>query len=229
MNDWDNDPDVGANGTAIHGLLPGKLIRITIESGQASPGVLVALFTDNSWEYYSEMYVEGAGEFVELTLAVGENVVLSQASGDNVQISIVYVTEAAPVDIYSQPSIVPAAVSSELDNHGEERIHIAPYAEPEQATPTPPAPSLCTSASVSVGSNHISLEGGFDLDSGRLVLVGYPVDLNGWYYPAEGEADPYIELESSVTLDDGIYVNVEITPSEAPIVGCLNLTVYAPH
>lgn len=76
LNDWDTDPDVGADGTAIYGLLPGKLIRITIESGQASPGVMVALFTDHGWEHYSEVRVEGTGEFVELTLAAGENVVL---------------------------------------------------------------------------------------------------------------------------------------------------------
>lgn len=145
LNDWDTDPNVGANGVAIYGLLPGKLIRITIESGQAYPGAMVALFTDNSWDYYSEMYVEGTGEFVELTLADGENVVLSQASGDNVQISIVYVTEAAPVDVYSQPSIVPAAVSSELDNHGEERIHIAPYVD---VTLPEPGPEVCAELSV---------------------------------------------------------------------------------
>ncbi len=33
----------------------------------------------------------------------------------------------APDDLYSYPSIVPAAVSSELDDAGEERIHFAPY------------------------------------------------------------------------------------------------------
>lgn len=33
-------------------------------------------------------------------------------------------------DLYSYPSIVPAAVSSELDESGEERIHIAPYMDP---------------------------------------------------------------------------------------------------
>lgn len=32
-------------------------------------------------------------------------------------------------DLYSYPSIVPAAVSSELDESGEERIHIAPYVD----------------------------------------------------------------------------------------------------
>lgn len=34
-------------------------------------------------------------------------------------------------NFYSYPSIVPAAVSSELDDSGEERIHIADYADPE--------------------------------------------------------------------------------------------------
>ncbi len=36
---------------------------------------------------------------------------------------------AAPDSLYEYPSIVPAAVSSELDEAGEERIHIAPYVE----------------------------------------------------------------------------------------------------
>ena len=34
--------------------------------------------------------------------------------------------ETAEVDMYAQPSIVPAAISSELDHTGEERIHVAP-------------------------------------------------------------------------------------------------------
>ena len=38
-----------------------------------------------------------------------------------------YVSE----DLYSYPSIVPAAVSSQLDDNGEERIHIAPYIDEE--------------------------------------------------------------------------------------------------
>lgn len=138
MNDWDADPDAGASGAAIYGLLPHSLIRITIESGQASPSVRVALFTDYSWEYYSEVYIEGIGEFVELTLSPGENIVLSEDSNNTVQVSIVYMTEEAPVSIYSQPSIVPAAVSSQLDVTGEERIHIAPYAD--VAVPNPPDP-----------------------------------------------------------------------------------------
>lgn len=43
--------------------------------------------------------------------------------------------EVEITDIYSQPAIVPAAVSSELDNHGEERIHIAPYVDPPELSP----------------------------------------------------------------------------------------------
>lgn len=42
-----------------------------------------------------------------------------------------------PETVYDYPSLVPAAVSSELDNHGEERIHIAPYEDvkfPPQCT-----------------------------------------------------------------------------------------------
>lgn len=34
--------------------------------------------------------------------------------------------EPVEVDLYAQPSIVPAAISSELDHTGEERIHVAP-------------------------------------------------------------------------------------------------------
>jgi hypothetical protein len=42
------------------------------------------------------------------------------------------------VPLYSYPAIVPAALSSELDNHGEERIHVAPYIDEAEYTPTPP-------------------------------------------------------------------------------------------
>lgn len=45
--------------------------------------------------------------------------------------------EAEVTNIYDLPAIVPAAVSSELDNHGEERIHVAPYIEPAQEEPKP--------------------------------------------------------------------------------------------
>lgn len=41
-------------------------------------------------------------------------------------------------DLYSYPSIVPAAVSSELDESGEERIHIAPYVQATISSPEPP-------------------------------------------------------------------------------------------
>lgn len=44
--------------------------------------------------------------------------------------------DVVDVDMYAQPSIVPAAVSSELDHTGKERIHIA-----NKAPLTPPAPS----------------------------------------------------------------------------------------
>lgn len=51
--------------------------------------------------------------------------------GDTPYVDLQFLVGDAPApsdgSIYSQPSIVPAAVSSELDNHGEERIHIAPY------------------------------------------------------------------------------------------------------
>ena len=43
-----------------------------------------------------------------------------------------------PVDIFSYPSIVPAAVSSELDESGEERIHMAPV---DSYIPPAPAPA----------------------------------------------------------------------------------------
>lgn len=46
--------------------------------------------------------------------------------------------EVEITDIYAQPSIVPAAVSSELDNHGEERIHVAPYVDIVVPDPRPP-------------------------------------------------------------------------------------------
>lgn len=43
--------------------------------------------------------------------------------------------DVVDVDMYAQPSIVPAAVSSELDHTGKERIHVA-----NKAPLTPPAP-----------------------------------------------------------------------------------------
>lgn len=49
-------------------------------------------------------------------------------------------SDAPVLSLYEQPSIVPAAVSSELDDAGEERIHIAPKVKIETA-PLPPAPS----------------------------------------------------------------------------------------
>jgi hypothetical protein len=48
-------------------------------------------------------------------------------------------------DLYSYPTIVPAAVSSQLDESGEERIHVAPYVNlndiPPYVPPEPPTPA----------------------------------------------------------------------------------------
>jgi hypothetical protein len=45
-------------------------------------------------------------------------------------------------DVYLMPAIVPAAVSSELDDSGEERIHIAPY---EDVVVSKAPETVCTS------------------------------------------------------------------------------------
>ena len=47
-----------------------------------------------------------------------------------------------PVDLFSYPCIVPAAISSELDEAGEERIHIANIEAPLPQPPAPDAPNL---------------------------------------------------------------------------------------
>ena len=46
--------------------------------------------------------------------------------------------DVLPLDLFSYPSIVPAAVSSELDESGEERIHMAPV---DSYIPPAPAPA----------------------------------------------------------------------------------------
>lgn len=58
--------------------------------------------------------------------------------------SIVEGTGYVAETVYDYPGIIPAAVSSELDNTGEERIHIANKQGGTSTAPTPPA--TCTTA-----------------------------------------------------------------------------------
>lgn len=79
--------------------------------------------------------------------------------------------EIEVTNIYNQKSIVPAAVSSQLDVTGEERIHIAPYVEIVVPPPPPPPPPNPILLSVGFSSTLWSSE-----DGGLSFSDGYSYD-----------------------------------------------------
>lgn len=110
---------------SVSNITPGTAVTITVLAGD---GI--------------DLYTEG------VTLTMGESaVVAADSSGDiffnyfggSSPVTEVSMTQEVPSgDLFSYSAIVPAAVSSELDESGEERIHIAPYADSEEGSPEPP-------------------------------------------------------------------------------------------
>lgn len=101
-----------------------------------------------------------------------------------------YFTGTEPVeDLYTQRSIVPAAVSSELDESGEERIHIAPYID----MPTPAAVCMELTASQIGGSgSSCCIHGAFVNAPGEFSIYdGFEID---WY--DDGNFVPYDVLSA---------------------------------
>lgn len=113
----------------IYGLQEGREVRVFCEDSDL-----------NVYLYPIDQYVEKGEEFVFVVPSSGSTMELSVHNVPS-EVIIEYVEEAPEpevIDMYSMPSIVPAAVSSELDDGGEERIHIAPYVEPPPPPPPPP-------------------------------------------------------------------------------------------
>ena len=131
--------------------------------------------------------------------------------------------EVEVTDIYSQPSIVPAAVSSELDNHGEERIHIAPYIE--EPEPQPQGPS-CTPADFTNWDAGVYLSSALPtLYEGESVYIDHPIAQGGTYY----EGDLVISFDEVLgDIPAGSYPGVALV-TEGGYMGCLDLVVRYPE
>ena len=135
LQDDYNDDNAWSSGAAVTGLTPNVPINISIVSSNGSTadsgyaGVHISKYLNYSWEYYDTIYLQGVGSSVTVSVNEGENLILHGPEDNATEVSLVYYAESAKVDVYAQPSIIPAAVSSQLDVTGEERIHIAPYAD----------------------------------------------------------------------------------------------------
>jgi hypothetical protein len=128
-------------------------------------------------------------------------------------------------DLYSYPSMVPAAVSSELSDDGEERIHMAPYVEDvkEAVAPVPPpVPSVCIPASTTTVSYIIHLDDPLNAAKGMDVEVGYPISRGGVVsYDGYG-----VEMWDYFEVEEGSYTDVPVTDYyDGTYLGCLRLTV----
>jgi hypothetical protein len=139
----------------------------------------------------------------------------------------------APESLYDYPAIVPIAVSSELDDSGQERIHIADTPAIVESSPDPEPPAgdqITVWGSVFGGSSGIAIDvtESFNsevagLDEVRMLgyytptsfLVSYPpsqdsfpIDMSSYTY--SGDLEPtYLEL-------DGNYLRLFNTPFDMP-------------
>lgn len=122
----------------VYNLRPNVPITIKILEGSAYIG------TRTSEGNYSP------GDTVVVQVeSTDEEIIVGKDTSDTARFLITYESEAPVVaDLYEQKAIVPAAVSSQLDVTGEERIHIAPYEEKDSTPPPPPPAGDCLSLDV---------------------------------------------------------------------------------
>lgn len=100
----------------VWGFTPNRDFTITVLEGQ----VFIEYPLD---DYLSQ------GESYTMSVQTDDQTVWISSGGVNeARVKIEYVPTEV-VNLYEQQAIVPAAVSSQLDVTGEERIHIAPYHE----------------------------------------------------------------------------------------------------
>lgn len=87
----------------------------------------------------------GPGDSVVVQVeSTGDQITVGKDTSATARFLITYEVEASVAsDLYEQKAIVPAAVSSQLDVTGEERIHIAPYEEKDN-TPAPAPVEKCS-------------------------------------------------------------------------------------
>lgn len=117
----------------VWGFTPNRDFTITVLEGQ----VFIEYPLD---DYLSQ------GESYTMSVQTDDQTVWISSGGVNeARVKIEYVPTEV-VNLYEQQAIVPAAVSSQLDVTGEERIHIAPYVEQE-------IPEVCAYMYVEYGYN----------------------------------------------------------------------------
>lgn len=179
VEDSTENPEV----VLLENLRNDSIVRLTLDKAEevregSLPFFSVSKFTTNYQEYYDTVVVTALDNSIDIYLSLGEKLLLHDIStGHTLTIDITYAPQENPDtdSLYDQPCIVPAAVSSELDSHGEERIHIAHY-ENEIELPRLSLPMLSgTAPSGTIGFNYSgytyeTTPGGNPID--RVELVG---------------------------------------------------------
>lgn len=148
--------------------------------------------------------------------------------------------EGAELGVYDQKSIIPAAVSSELDNHGEERIHIAPY-EDFVSSDVPPEPEPdCAEVIITPYSYPETLGGPSGMPEWWSPETAFAIRVPGsfivWYFYYDSETDRYRSSEDITLPFNGDYEQTlhgevaaiwDTDPSEYEW-SCIHITTLAP-
>lgn len=177
-----------------------------------------------SGDEYEEFFVQTSHEFTLTSNSSLSTYMNGDGSGNSYINWVVEVPRPEEdVDIYSQLAIVPAAISSELDNHGEERIHIAPYVEEPELQPQGPS---CTPADFTNWDAGVYLSSPVPtLYEGESVYIDYPISQWGVY----SEADLVISLDNILgDIPAGSYPEVALV-TVGGYMGCLDLIVRYPE
>src|SRR5690606_25941121 len=156
----------------VWGFTPNRDFTITVLEGQV-------FIEDPLYDYLNQ------GESYTMSAESDEQTVrISSGSGNEARVKIEYVPTEV-VNLYEQQAIVPAAVSSQLDVTGEERIHIAPYHE--VVVPEPEVDCAELDISSTGGTNSIIQDSDLSNLPSWLVL-GDPMEIR--FYP-DGEWSQY--------------------------------------
>lgn len=203
--------------------LPAGVYRLRVTGHTSEDGLFVDVASDEGWQS-----TEWLLDVWEFTLnSPGMVYTRTQGlAGDWVEFVVEQKMEAPepaepPIVSYDNPAIVPAAVSSELDDGGEERIHIAPYVEPPAVVPPVETGELCINFAEGLQVLESELIGlGFDVNGQTITATWggdrkFYLDLNG---------DPIIYAYGDYVNDEG--VEVELTDGARTVIVTTKLAGY---
>lgn len=210
LADFEND-DNPLFPVRITGLVSGTPITITIVAIQHPEFSFDSYAHIQVEDYLDEVLGATDGEDAVYTFQIenpGDELWISPWGETNtVEINISYPSSGECEIRYDYESIVPIAISSELSDTGEERIHIAPSMEHVEPEPTPPAPDA-----------YVLLDNNCTMDFILRPLIWYDyidpdhgpqeeIDPPSWYVPGDNFTVTWQDWEGEYEYDsnDGVF------------------------